>query len=220
VTTIEALAVIGVVRRGAIPQDFTDERLLELAAYLVPLPIGYCRRAAERWGVSVPTDQHGQPIPKFISEPAALLTACGVPTAARHLLDRALRDGGEVFPSARGAIGDGGWEYVPAGEPLPRGVGEFYANAGLPLPAGRRVDPSLPAPAVGPTVALPAGEPITEEQRLENLRRLGSLSRSLGARRRAEPARTPRRTDPAPAVLEAELEAFEARRAALERGAP
>lgn len=216
----EALAIVGVVRAGAIPQEMTDDRATELASYLLPLPYDYCRRAAERWAISVPLDAHGQPVPKFVSEPAAVLTGCGVPYGTRHLVDRALREGGEVYPSVRGAISDGGWEYVAPGLPLPRGVGEWYANAGLPLPAGRAVEAGLVPVAARP--ALPPGEPITEEQRRANLARLAGLARGLGsAKTVGATAALPRRTPaPAvdPAVIEAELQAFEARhRAVTER---
>lgn len=70
---------------------------------------------------------------------------------------------------------------------------------------------------------LPAPRPeaaFTEEQRRANLARLGSLARTLGAPRPPPPpARPPRLPRPSPdsAVIEAELEAFEARRRALER---
>lgn len=215
-TITEALAVVGVVRRGAIPQEMADERIVDLAGYLLPLPYEYCRRAAERWCVSVPVDDKGQPVPKFVSEPAALLTACGVPFAARSLLDLARRDWldaggcvaehdelgrfvgvnpaahealvGEVFPSMRGEERDGGWEYVLVGEPLTRGIGEYFVHAGIPLPPGRVVDPGegleLNAAAVEPVAALPPPA-ISAEQAKENRQRFAGLARELAGKRAA-----------------------------------
>lgn len=223
-TNEEAIAVVAVVRSGAVPQEFAASTTKAWEDTLLPLPFEVCLRAAHRWRLSVPLDDKGQPVPKFVSEPGAVLTACGVPFGARHLVDRALREGGEVYPSVRGAFSDGGWEYVAPDAPLPRGVGEWYVNAALPLPAGRRVDPALERRPAAPTPALPAGRPISDEERRANLARLGGLARSLGAAKTAGPAprARPHRT-PAPAVsaevIESELRAFEARhRATLDRG--
>lgn len=168
---IEALAVIAVVRGGAIPQEFSDERLKEIAGYLLPLPYDYCRRAAERWAISVPVDEHGQPVPKFVSEPSAVLTGCGVPFGTRHLLDRALRDGGEVYPSVRGAISDGGWEYVAAGEPLPLGVAEAMLAAGQTLPHNRAC------------AELPAGPIEQRDEPTDATDALAVIGRGLQARK-------------------------------------
>lgn len=219
-TKEEAIAVVAVARSGGVPQEFAPSTIDAWEDTLLPLPYEVCLRAAHRWRVSVPVDEHGQPVPKFVSEPGAVMTACGVPFGARHLVDRALREGGEVYPSVRGAFSDGGWEYVAPGENLPRGVAEWYANAGLPLPPGRTVDPALePAP---PRPALPAGTPITEEERRANLVKLGGLAKQLAAAKSVGPRTSPPRRTPAPTVspevLEAELRAFDARHRALERG--
>jgi hypothetical protein len=218
VTKEEAIAVVAVVRSGGVPQEFAPSTIEQWEDYLLPLPHDYCIRAARRWVLSVPVDEHGQPVPKFVSEPSAVLTGCGVPFGARDLVDRALRDGGEVYPSVRGRVSDGGWEYVAPDDPLPRGVGEWYANAGLPLPPDRHLDPALEAAPTRP--ALAPGEPITEEQRMANLQRLGSLARGLGASKAvgAEPrpvraSRVPRGPAPtvSPSVIEAELRRFDER---------
>lgn len=79
-----------------------------------------------------------------------LLDACDVPASNRGDLMRAAHDGHEFWPSLRGK----GWEVVPKSEPLPRGVGEWFTNLGLPIPEGRTVDVALPAAPNGK--ALPA----------------------------------------------------------------
>lgn len=182
-TKDEATAVVAVVRSGAIPQEFAPQILERWEDILLPLPFEYCIRAARRWMLSVPVDQHGAPVPKFLSEPSAILTAVGVAIEARGLVEQALRDGGEVHPSLRGSGRSGPWEYVEPGAPLPRGVGEYYVNAGLSLPPDRCVEPALQRRA--PAAELPPPTPISEEQRQLNLKRLAGLTRELGAKKAA-----------------------------------
>ena len=183
-TRDQATAVVAIVRTGAIAQEHPISTLEQWESYLLPLPFEYCRRAAERWVVSTPLDDKGQPVPKFISEPASILTAAGVPFQTRNLLERALRDGGEIFPSLRGPASDGQWERVEEGDTLPRGVAEYYAVAELPLPPGRAIDPAL-EPGVEPTpIALPAGQSFTKEQAAENRRRFAEMGRAaFGAKK-------------------------------------
>jgi hypothetical protein len=60
-----------------------------------------------------------------------------------------------------------GWSYVAPGAPLPIGALEAAALSSAPVPA------------------LPAPEPITEEQRRANLARLGGLFREMTSRGKA-----------------------------------
>lgn len=143
---IQADALVGRLRRAAIPQELSDGRVAEMAEVLTPLPFEVCERRVEQWALSVAVDAEGRQAEKWMSTPDHVLAAVGVGARARHLIEQAILDrqagrDAEVWPSLR----ENGWELIGPGDPLPRGVGEWHANLGLPLPAGRRVSLALPA---------------------------------------------------------------------------
>ena len=127
-TKDEAIAVVAIVRSGAIPQEHPPTTIDEWEDMLLPLPFAYCQRVAQLWKISVPVDDRGRPVQKFISEPAALLTACGVGPEARSLLDHAAAEGGTLGRSIIGT--HGGWEYIPPGGPIPQGVHDLMVHNG------------------------------------------------------------------------------------------
>ena len=157
----EAAHVLRLGFEGAAQQQVDDDRLRFLAAHLGPLPFERTRDAVHRYVAN-----H-----KWISSLEELLDACGLPPddrraglTARSDLVRAVRQGGRLVPDLRSISG---WAYVPAGAPLPEGALEAERVA-LEPPV-----PALPAPAV------------SEQERRDNLRRLGALYRDLARRETA-----------------------------------
>lgn len=226
-TREEAIALVLQIREVAIKQEIDQHRLDRMEAVLLPLPYQDCLRNAARWTTAVQTDEKGQPLPKFVSTPDEILAVVGVDGRARSLVDRAIAEGGTVWPSLRdvGREAIGGWAYVAPDAPLPRGVGEFYANLGLPPPDGRPVSRALPGPSAGPSPrALPSGgeprsEPLPAGQAIATIgRQLAQAWRAQDRRafevRRHPPSREVA-LDDLPPALQAALEATEAEHAKL-----
>lgn len=143
---IKALAVATTAQRAASTDaiDVAAAEELETATLRLLLPLPY-ERTLSRVREYVATHT-------WCSSLSELLDACDVPERVRGDLFRAAEDGHEFWPSLRGK----GWEVVPKGEALPRGVGEWLTNLGLPIPEGRTVDVALAAMMV--TNALPAAK--------------------------------------------------------------
>lgn len=194
-TADEAGAVMKIATAGAVARELEQVRYEFLLAHLLPLPYGRTLDSVHRYVAN-----H-----KWVSSLEELLDACGLPlddaragATARTDLVRAVRDGGRLVRDLRAVSG---WAYVGPGDPLPAGAVEAERLA---------AEPSRPA--------LGAAVPLGDEERSDNLRRVGDLARLMGRRKAVESV--PRlRPVVAPEVVEADLRAFEERRRAIERGA-
>lgn len=134
-----------------------------------------------------------------------LLDACDVPERVRGDLFRAAQQGHEFWPSLRGK----GWEVVPRDAPLPRGVGEWFANLELPLPEGRHVDLALETPITnGKALSAPSGPPADVQDVMKTLAaRLRTGARALVAVQERRVPEIPAELQPAYEKLEAALRA-------------
>lgn len=200
----EAKEVLRIALEGAAKQDVDEDRIKFMAVHLGPLPFEPTRRRVHEYVLS-----H-----RWLSSIEELLDAAGVSTSARVDLARAIHEGGDLLPSLRSMSG---WEYVPPEGEVPRGVGEFYANADRPMPlAGRTVSFALPA-AVGDRLAdVPAelaGDALTSIGRGLQAQKNAALRRAFEQRQHPPAPFVPDR-DAMPIVLR---EAVEAAETALDR---
>lgn len=97
----------------------------------------------------------------------AVMQAAGVGESAAHLLVEAMTTGRELVPDLSTRTG---WAVGEAARPVPVGAPLEASPRSLNPGVGARPEVPEPAPA----------EAFTEEQRRENLRRLGGLFREFG----------------------------------------
>lgn len=155
-TPDEAGRVMKIATAGAVARDLEPERFAFLIQHLLPLPYERTRDNVHRYVANN----------KWISSLEELCDAAGLPdddpragVRARTDLTIAVREGGRLVSDLRAVSG---WSYVAPGAALPPGAVEAEQLRAAPV------------------AALPAGQEITEEQRRENLRRLGGLFREFG----------------------------------------
>lgn len=150
-TKDEAWGVIALLRAGSVAQQLDDDRLNLWHAHVLPLAYDRAMAAARRWIVAPSAS------PKFLSSLDDVLTALGVPAAARDAVALAAEQGGEVHPAVEG------WVHVPSGQPLPPGVLHLRWLLGRPDPP-----------------ALPAGPIVGDAERRALKDRLLTLAKGLG----------------------------------------
>jgi hypothetical protein len=140
-TEEQAIMLVAKIREIGVWQDIGPMKRQAMEEALRPLPFDLCNQRVEAWALMPAVDAEGAPVTRWISTPDDVLKAVGVMGArARAMLHEAVSSGRELWPSLR----DVGWEIVEPDAPLPRGVGEWHANLGLPTPTGREIALALP----------------------------------------------------------------------------